>query len=111
MTKNNNGNYILIVSFFRCQRKNGMMSNSNKHLFISIALAFGAMLSKEHGITVLGINFVWDVFLHRHFFLRYVIYIYKQSPIYFLNTLLRSCTFRRKTSFPLVFLAPLSSNN
>ncbi|CAL8077672.1 unnamed protein product [Orchesella dallaii] len=55
----------------RCQRKNGMTNESNKHLIISTALAMGAMLSKEHGITVLGINFVWDIFLHRHYFISY----------------------------------------
>ncbi|ODM99945.1 Transmembrane and TPR repeat-containing protein 1 [Orchesella cincta] len=60
----------------KCQRKNGMTNGSNKHLIISTALAMGAMLSKEHGITVLGINFVWDVFLHRHHFIRFRTFAY-----------------------------------
>ena len=46
----------------RCQKE----FEGKRLVVISVMLAFGAMLSKEHGITVLGINFVWDVYLHRH---------------------------------------------
>jgi len=48
--------------FHRCQREGG---ESQRLVVLSVMLAFGAMLSKEHGITVLGINFTWDVYLHR----------------------------------------------
>ncbi|CAG7718642.1 unnamed protein product [Allacma fusca] len=62
---------LFVLISFLCYDRYQKQVENKRLILTSILLAFGGMLSKEHGITVLGINLTWDVYLNRYLILNY----------------------------------------